>query len=338
MRSKVQIRPDYGSNAGRGFRAAERLPLPAAVLLAFCLIYGVGCSSGVNASSKSESPQAPVKTANKPVAEPRSAESKSVDPAVQSEVQKMDSEKRLTLLKDAQSALEETHNALQALDKGDKNTALAALERVTGKLDLVVARDSKLAFAPVNVSTTILDLYATPDTVKGAVKDAKDYLSNNRVQDARLLVENLASEADIHVTEIPLATYPAAIRAVAPLIDSGKIDEAKAALSTALNTLVVETFVIPLPKIRAVAMLGDADNLTKSSTLKEEDKTKVRNLIDATRHELQLAEALGYGTAANYKPLYAQLDEIQKKTEGGQTGKGMFDKFRKSLKAFKFSV
>lgn len=40
----------------------------------------------------------------------------------------------------------------------------------------------------------------------------------------------------------------------------------------------------------------------------------------------------------NYKPLYAQLDEIQKKADGGQSGKNLFDKFRNSLKNFKFST
>jgi hypothetical protein len=59
----------------------------------------------------------------------------------------MEAEKRATLLKDAQAALEETRNALDALDKGDKQAALAALERATGKLDMVVARDPNLARA-----------------------------------------------------------------------------------------------------------------------------------------------------------------------------------------------
>ena len=36
--------------------------------------------------------------------------------------------------------------------------------------------------------------------------------------------------------QIPLATYPAAIKAVAPLIDAGHMEEAKAALEAALNT------------------------------------------------------------------------------------------------------
>ena len=69
------------------------------------------------------------------------------------------------------------------------------------------------------------------------------------MQQARALLSGLASESELQVTNLPLATYPAAIKAVAPLIDAGKKDEAKAALQLALNTLVVERFITPLPTV-----------------------------------------------------------------------------------------
>ena len=140
------------------------------------LIFSLGCSAGAK-ESKAPNPEEPVKAADKAGAEAKSAEARSVDPAVQSEVERMEAGKRATLLKDAQSALAETRDALAALDRNDKQAALAALEHVTGKLDLVVARDPRIAFAPVNVSTTVFDLYAAPDTVKGAVKQAMDDLA-----------------------------------------------------------------------------------------------------------------------------------------------------------------
>jgi hypothetical protein len=260
-----------------------------------------------------------------------------VDPAVDAELERMAAEKRAALLQDAQSALEETRNALAALDKGDSKSALAALGRVTGKLDLVVARDPRMALAPVSVETTILDVYTTLDTIKAVVSQAKDDLSSNRVQHARHLVSDLASEADFHVTEIPLATYPATIRTIAPLVDAGKIDEAKAALSAALNTLVIQTYIVPLPRIRAEAMIAAADRLATQKDRKQDDNTRLAALLDATRHEVQLAEALGYGTRDSYKELYTQMDEIEKKTENGQSGKGIFEKLRKSLKSFSFA-
>jgi hypothetical protein len=250
----------------------------------------------------------------------------------------MEAEKRATLLNDAQAALEMTQDALAQLDKGDTKAALAVLAQVTGKLDLVVARDPKLSLAPVSVTTSFFDLYATPDAVKADVKVAKDSLSNNQVQIARGLLRDMASEADIHVAELPLATYPAAIKAVVPLIDAGKIEEAKAALHAALHTMVIESFILPLPEIRAEAMLAAADSLAAKGGRSQEENTALHGLMEATRTEIQLAEALGYGSKADYKPLYSQLDDIEKKVEGGQSGRGLFDKMRRALKDFKFST
>jgi hypothetical protein len=310
----------------------------AAVILGACLNCIVGCSVPVENKTSANSSDSTVKAPTQPAAEPKSGESKSVDPAVAAEVGRLEAEKRRTLLQDAQSAIDETRNAVAALDKGDKQSALAALERVTGKLDLLVARDPRMAFAPVGVSTIVFDLYAAPATVKAAVAQARDDLASERVQRARHVVENLATEADINVTTIPLGTYPAAIKAVTPLVDAGRLDAAKAALYAALNTLVVDVYVVPLPRVRAEAMIGAADALANKRDRTEDDKTKIRAYVEGTRQELQLAEALGYGTKDSYKPLYSQIDDIQKKTAGGESAKGLFDKLRQSLKSFRFSV
>ncbi len=335
-------RVDDGAAMSRG---KERKMIPektnriVVIVLGLGLVCAVGCTSSASSSKAKGKPEGTevVKAADRPQAEARSAESKSVDPAVQSELERMAAEKRAALLQDARSALEETRNALSALDKGDSKSALAALGRVTGKLDLVVARDPQMALAPVSVDTAIFDLYTTLDTIKAVVSQAKDDLSGNRVQHARHLVSDLASEADFHVTEIPLATYPPLIRAVAPLIDAGKTEEAKAALNAALNTLVVETYVVPLPKVRAEAMIAAADSLARQTGRNQEDNNRLSALLGATRHEIQLAETLGYGTRDSYKALYTQMDEIEKKTEHGQSGKGIFEKLRNSLKSFKFA-
>jgi hypothetical protein len=259
-----------------------------------------------------------------------------VEPQVQAEIGKMEAERRAKLLADAQSALSETRNAILALDKADKAAALAALERATGKLDLIVARDHTLALAPVSVITTIRDLYATVDTVKTAVTQAKTELDHNQVQDARDVLEDLASQAEIQVTDLPIATYPAAIKAVVSLIDAGKMNEAKAALYTALNTLVVENYIIPLPRIRAEALLNQAQKLAAKSNRTADDKAKVHSLVTASQSELQLAEVLGYGTKDNYKPLYSQIGEIQKETEAGRSGQSLFDQLHDSLRHFRF--
>ena len=46
--------------------------------------------------------------------------------------ERMEADKRATALEDAAAALDETGNALTALDRSDKSAALTALERATG--------------------------------------------------------------------------------------------------------------------------------------------------------------------------------------------------------------
>lgn len=321
------------------FETLTQAALAAYIALGIAAV-SAGCGSRSHAASSDrpvDSSQAASASVTQAQPEQKSGETKSVQPQVQTEINKADAEKRATLLTDAQSALEETRKALAALDRGDKKAALAALANASGKLELVVSRDSRLALAPVSVDTVVYDLYATPDAIKTVVKQVRGELSDDRVQQARRELQYLASEADVNVTELPLASYPAAIKAVAPLIDQGRLDEAKAAIATALSSLVIDTLVIPLPRVRAEALLGAAQQLTSKSSRTQAEQDRALALLAAARNEVQLAEALGYGTKADYKPLYSQMDDLQKAAKGGNAGTGLFDRVRESLKRFKFS-
>jgi len=256
--------------------------------------------------------------------------------AVQPEVEKQSTDKaagkRKEILSEATAALDETANALKALDEDKPDEALAAVEKATGKLELILARDPGLALAPVDVAMVTYDLLASPDTVKAIIKEAEDYLDDGEVQKARPLVANLASEIVIQTTSVPLATYPEAIKAVTPLIDEGKLDEAQAALQAALNTLVVTTDeVLPLPKLRAERLLKNAEARAENEERTVKDNETLANLLSEARKQLKMAELLGYGTKESYKPMYEQLDQIEAKTAGGKAGKGWFDKIKEQL-------
>jgi hypothetical protein len=74
---------------------------------------------------------------------------------------------------DATVALAETKKALKALENKNNDEALKALAVVTGKLDLIVARDPKLALTPVDTEVVTYDLLTNLDTIKAIIKDAK---------------------------------------------------------------------------------------------------------------------------------------------------------------------
>lgn len=263
-----------------------------------------------------------------------SAETQSVQKDVEAQADNEVETKRKQVLKEAVGAVAETRSALQALEENKTDEALAALEKVTGKLSLIVARDPELALAPVSVSVVTHDLYVSPDTVRRQVKAAEELLDDGAVQAAREVLSILASEMRIQTTHIPLATYPEAIKEIVPLIDEGKIEEAKTELQLALNTLVVTEEILPLPIIRATALLAAAEVLSEDDERTIKQNEELGDILDATRTQIKLAQALGYGDKKQFKPVYDEIKAIEKKTQGGKSGTGFFDVIKEKLGAF----
>lgn len=291
------------------------------IITALSLLVAISAPSQVRAQTPTDT--APSK------AEEKSAETKSVQPQVDEKVTDEAKEKRKKILEDAVTAIDETKNALKLLDEEKTDEALAALEKVTGKLELILARDPKLALAPVNTEVVTYDLLASPEAVRAAIRQAEDHLEDGEIQKARPLVANLASEIVYRTTNIPLATYPEAIKAIAPLIDAGKLEEAKTSLQLALNTLVVTSdAVIPLPVLRAENLLKKAEKLAENKERKVKDNDTLAAQLKAVREQLKMGELLGYGDEEAFKPMYEQLEKIEQQTSGGKAGKGWFDEIK----------
>ncbi len=132
--------------------------------------------------------------------------SKESNSKVEQETHSKTVEKRKQIVAEAVTALDETKNALKALDEGKNEEALSSLEKATGKLEIVLTRDPELALAPIDVTAYTQNLYASLDTINKAKKQALRYLEDGRLQEARRLIDDLASETVIRVENIPLAT------------------------------------------------------------------------------------------------------------------------------------
>ncbi len=256
---------------------------------------------------------------------------------VQSDTRKEAGKKRETIIKEAVTALAHTKKAIEALNKKDKQAALDALAMVTGKLDIVIAREPDLAMAPIDVRVETYDLISSVDTIKKAVKTAKELLGDEKVQQAREILAGMVSEIDLLVTSIPLATYSDGIKDVAKLVDKEKYEEATEALHELLSTLVITKNIIPLPILRAEEMLKKSDELASTEKRTEEQNDQLETLLTDVRNQIEMAEALGYGDKKEYKGFYRQLKEIKKKTADNKFGKFM-DELKNSLKSFKGKI
>lgn len=230
------------------------------------------------------------------------------------------------LLEEAVAALQETQTALGAIDEEDDKKALEALERATGKLEILLARSPNLALAPVDVSVVTHDILADEDAVKALKEQVEDKIDDGRLQEARRLMDGLASETIIRVSNLPLATYPEAIKSAAALLAQDKPQEAKEVILTALGTIVVQDTIIPLPIARAQDAISEARELAKKSTRTEEDNDRIAGLLEQAREQLRFARALGYAKKDDIKDLLDSVDEIEDETKDDQSGSRFFDK------------
>ena len=138
------------------------------------------------------------------------------------------------------------------------------------------------------------------------------------------MIEALASEIVIRTTNVPVGTYPSAIKAVVPLIDADKVDQAKEALQQALNTLVVTENAIALPLLRAELMLEKADELAQKPSKTGAEQEEAKRLMVNARYQLTLAEALGYGEKHDYQQLTGILDEVDAQLTAKKVSKESF--------------
>ena len=260
-------------------------------------------------------------SAASPSAAAPSVAPKAAQPQVDDKAAQEAEKKRSELTQDAITALTKTQEALTLLDANKTKEALAALE-------LVLARDAKLALAPVDVRVITHDIHANVESVKKAVKLSRELLGDGEVQKARPIVANLASEIVIQTDNLPMATYPAAIKSAARLIDSGKIDNAKAELARALNTLVVTSVAFPLPVLRAEAAMAKAEKLAETDRRDAKQNEELSTLLSSVRTEIEMAQILGYGKKADFKPIFDQVKSIEQKSAGGKSGKGWFDELK----------
>jgi hypothetical protein len=248
------------------------------------------------------------------------------------EKQRKDAEQQAerTLDKEAIAAVDETKNALKAIEQDKPDEAIAAIERATGKISVLLARNPATALLPVREEVEVID--GAPEDLQ-AIKDLQKVLERS-VSDkdypmARVVLLGLTSEIRARTYDLPLATYPAALKEAARLLDEKKTKEAGVVLQTALNTLVVIDRVAPLPLVLARTAIEQAE------ALREKDRDGALKLLATARHELERAKALGYaGNDPEYDGLNKAISDLEAQVKGKGDTSGAFARLKERLAGF----
>jgi len=242
------------------------------------------------------------------------------------------------VVKEAADAFKATGTALKALDNNQPKQALSALQVASGNLHLLVARDPALDLVPIDIQVQFIEGIRNLKTIKKLEDKLEDLIDDGHYQAARPIVDSLVDEVRITTVSLPLATYPKTIDQVAPLVDAGKIDEARQMLIDVLDTFVVEEEVTPLTIIHADEKLTEAFQIEHTADLsKQETKNKIETLVNEAKQDINIAQALGYGVKDDYSGLYEGIDALKKAI--GESGfKGEWLKLKKSLSSLKSKI
>ncbi len=228
-------------------------------------------------------------------------------------------------------AIADTYKVLDLLNQKKSKEALDLLKKVIGELEVILAANKNVALIPINSYTVVVDTDLTPKQIAEKITEVKTRLNHGDVQGARILLDTLQSEIDIVIENLPLATYPDAMKLASKYIIDGKIDEARSVLQIALNSMVVKKIVIPIPLVRASDLIAEASKVAKT------DKEQALKYLNEAKRQLELAKILGYGKDQPkvYKDLQERIDSIKKEIKGKNKAAKMFEELLKKLKEFK---
>src|SRR6202030_2676562 len=263
-----------------GMRVA--LPVITTVLL------GLGTFSCNSTKPAGDTTSADASTKTQPATQPQSnldtqrqQAEQQARPGVEKERKKAEDEAGRNLDQDAMAAISETQKAIDAIASDKSSQALEAIERATGKINVLLARNPATALIPVSVQVEIID--AAPHDVK-AVKQLADQASAAvAIKDypaARVVLYALTSEIHVRTYNLPLATYPDALKDAARLLDQKKNEDAGAVLLTALNTVLAVDRVTPLPLVLA------REALNAAQAQSQKDKAAAQTLVQTAKNDI----------------------------------------------------
>ncbi len=228
-------------------------------------------------------------------------------------------------------AVADTYKVLDLLKQKKSKQALELLKKVIGEMEIILAANKKAALIPINSYQVVVDVDLSPKEIRSRIDDVREKLNAGDIQGARQILDTLQSEIDVIIEQLPLGTYPDAMKLASKYIIDGKIDEAKSVLSIALNSMVLKTIVIPLPLVRAADLIKAASNTAKI------DKTQALKYLDEAKKQLKVAELLGYGKkdSKTYNDLEKRIESIQKEIKGQNKAEKMFEELINKLKEFR---
>ncbi|WP_024787767.1 MULTISPECIES: YfdX family protein [unclassified Lebetimonas] len=235
------------------------------------------------------------------------------------------------LANEAVKAIQYTQDTLIYISGKNTKKAKDSIKKAIGELSDLLNRPNTPYLLPVDVQINAYQYQGDVKDVKKLASEAKILVAENKLPQAREVLNSLRSEIVIKTINLPIATYPAALNLALKYINEGKAKEAKDVLSMALSTLVETDTIIPIPLIKAQALVKNASESVKK------DKNQALKYLDEAKKQLSLAEILGYTSTSDttYKMLKEQITQLEKEIKNGNKTENIFKKLLQKIEEFK---
>ena len=235
------------------------------------------------------------------------------------------------LVKEAITAIRYTQDALIYLNGKDIKKAKESLKKAIAELSDVLNRPNPPYLLPVDLNIEAYQFAGDLKTIKEAVAKARLLVAENKLPEAREVLNSLRDEIVIKTINLPLATYPAALNLAIKYLNEGKIKEAKDILAMALSTLVEVDTIIPIPLVKAEQLIIEASKIVKK------DKNQAIKYLEEAKHQLILAEALGYTSKSDttYKMLEDAIKNLEREIKANHKTESLFERLIEKIKEFK---
>ncbi len=237
----------------------------------------------------------------------------------------------IKVVQEAVDAVALSQQVLVELNANQKDKAIKTLEKAIGKLEVVMSAPNAPALIPIAARVEVSEFLGTPYDVENAVITSTALLRSRHIQEARVIVEKLKDEIDLITVNLPLASYPAALKLAAKYLHEDKIDKAKVVIANALHTFVEVDVITPIGIIQAQQFVQEASKIAKS------DKKRAMEYLQAAKMALKKSEALGYTSRSDttYKMLQDAISNITKEIKGKNESTKLFEELIEKLKEFK---
>ena len=128
------------------------------------------------------------------------------------------------------------------------------------------------------------------------------------------------------------SNYPQGLARADSLLNADKTTDAENILYGLLNSLQITQVVLPLPILRAEALISQA----KTVTAQGHSEIKVDNLLENANYQLMLARAMGYGSFdSEYGILSGDIKNLEQQVQSGTAGPEEFSALSSKVEQFK---